>query len=331
MSANKKTSLAIGAFILGALLLVFIALLFFSGGRLFAQKERVIMYFDGSVQGLQIGAPVKLKGVILGEITDIQINFQNDDKTVVNAVTADLAMQRINQKGASVGRNFITQAIDNGLRAQLNFQSLLTGLLYVELDFYPDTQPKLFKLQNSYPEIPTVATSFEELSRNFQELNLKELVAGVNHLVAQVNQLVTDGSLQKAVNSFTQAADSVEQTSDNFDARFDKTSAALQASLARADKLLDNLNQQTPQVMNSLNKSLQQLNTSLLSFDQAAQHLSHSVSEDSPLINQLNHSLEDISRAAQSFRSLSETLEQQPEAILRGRNIHKTDLDDTEE
>ncbi len=331
MSSNKKTSLAIGAFILGALLLVFIALLFFSGGRLFAQKERVVMYFDGSVQGLQVGAPVKLKGVILGEITDIQINFQNDNKTVVNAVTADLVMKRINQKGTSVGRDFITQAIANGLRAQLNFQSLLTGLLYVELDFYPDSPPKLYQLQHSYPEIPTVATSFEELSRNFQELNLKELVASFNRLVTQVNQMVADGSIQKAVSTFTQAADSVEKTSDNFDARFDKTSAALQASLTRADQLLDNLNQQTPKVMASLNQSLQQLNASLVSFDQAAQHLSSSVSEDSPLINQLNHSLEDVSRAAQSFRSLSETLEQQPESILRGRNIHKNDLDDTEE
>ena len=63
MTNSKNTSFAIGAFIVGAMVLIFIALIFFSGGRLFSKKEKVIMYFEGSVQGLQIGAPVKLKGV----------------------------------------------------------------------------------------------------------------------------------------------------------------------------------------------------------------------------------------------------------------------------
>ena len=82
MSHKKNRSLAIGAFIVGAILLVFVALLFFSGGRFFADKKRVVMYFEGSVQGLQVGAPVKLKGVVLGEIIDISINFERDNKTV---------------------------------------------------------------------------------------------------------------------------------------------------------------------------------------------------------------------------------------------------------
>ena len=107
----KNKSFAIGAFIVGALLVVFFALLFFSGGRIFSQKERVVMYFDGSVQGLQIGAPIKLKGVVLGEITDIQINFQSDDKPALTAVTADLVLQRINSKGTDVNNEFLVDAI----------------------------------------------------------------------------------------------------------------------------------------------------------------------------------------------------------------------------
>ena len=140
MSHKKNRSLAIGAFIVGAILLVFVALLFFSGGRFFADKKRVVMYFEGSVQGLQVGAPVKLKGVVLGEIIDISINFELDNKTVYTAVTADLVMKRINTDGANVEENFLKEAIQSGLRAQLNFQSFLTGLLYVELDFYPDSE-----------------------------------------------------------------------------------------------------------------------------------------------------------------------------------------------
>src|SRR5690606_41735510 len=102
MSTKKNTSLAIGAFIAGAVLLVFVALIFFSGGRLFAEKDRVIMYFSGSVQGLQVGAPIKLKGVVLGQINDIQIIFQSDNKTIVTAVTADLVMERISSEGSEI-------------------------------------------------------------------------------------------------------------------------------------------------------------------------------------------------------------------------------------
>ena len=120
---SKPKSLHIGSFVVGAFVLVFIALLFFSGGKLFSQKERVIMYFDASVQGLQVGAPVKLKGVVLGDIVDIQLNFQSDNQPLVTAVTADLVMQRITSKGAGVSDEFFKEAIEQGLRAQLNVQS----------------------------------------------------------------------------------------------------------------------------------------------------------------------------------------------------------------
>ena len=169
---KKNNSFRIGAFIVGAILLVFLALLFFSGGDLFSQKERVVMYFEGSVQGLQVGAPIKLKGVILGEITDIQINFDsntqdngnknNSAKNIVTAVTGDLALKRISRKGNEVSLEFFEEAIANGLRAQLNFQSFLTGLLYVELDFFPDTPATLYgfkKITLSYPRSQPVLKS----------------------------------------------------------------------------------------------------------------------------------------------------------------------------
>lgn len=320
MSHNKKTSLAIGAFILGAIVLVFIALLFFSGGRLFADKERVMMYFDGSVQGLQVGAPIKLKGVVLGEITDIQINFQNDNKSVVTAVTADLVMKRINAQGTTASGKFIPEAINNGLRAQLNFQSLLTGLLYVELDFYPNSEARTYNLQSSFPEIPTIATSFEEITKNFQEMNFKELAGNINKLVTQINGIVASGEIQTALNNFNKAAIAIDKTSTNLDKQAEELTAELKLTLNNANQFITQLNQNTPAIANSLNKSLASLDASLKRFEDATATINNSFSEDAPVINQLTSTLEDISRSAQAFRSLSETLEQQPEAILRGRH-----------
>lgn len=321
MSTKKNTSLAIGAFIVGAVLLVFVALIFFSGGRLFAEKDRVIMYFSGSVQGLQVGAPIKLKGVVLGQINDIQIIFQSDNKTIVTAVTADLVMERISSEGSKINNDFIVNAVASGLRAQLNYQSFLTGLLYVELDFYPDSELKLYELEEDYAEIPTIATSFEEISNRFQELDLKGLVNNVNDLAEQINTIVGDGQVQKTLTNFNQLIVSLEATSNNLNGEISQMSGQMTQTLSELNTLIGQLNTTTPKIAETLDKSLQELQTSLGNFDDATANVNYLLSDDSILVNQISSTLEDISRSAQAFRSLSETLEQQPEALLRGRKL----------
>jgi paraquat-inducible protein B len=325
MTNSKNISFAIGAFIAGATVLIFVALLFFSGGRIFSKKETVIMYFEGSVQGLQIGAPVKLKGVILGQITDIQIIFQKDDKTIVTAVTADLVMERINSKGATVKSEFFDEAIKNGMRAQLNFQSFLTGLLYVELDFYPESQIKLYGLYTDYRELPTIATQFEELSKSFAELDIKGMVNNVDEFVIELNKIVQSGEIQSTIKNVNRAAVSIEKTSNNVNIQVSQLAQNIEKTRIQIDKLLDELNTQTPEVAKALNKSLNDLSSSLDQVNKTAASIGNNFSEDAPLINQLNTTLNDISRSAQAFRNLSETLEQQPEAVLRGKNLPTKD------
>lgn len=319
MSSNKNVSLAIGAFIVGAVFLVFIALLFFSGGRLFADKERVVMYFDGSVQGLQVGAPVKLKGVVLGEIVNIEINFQRGDQIVVTAVTADLVMKRINSDGATVSDEFLEKAIANGLRAQLNYQSFLTGLLYVELDFYPGSLLRLHEIQKNYVELPTIATSFEEISRSFQELDVKSLVDSLNNITRKIDDIVGGGQIQETLGNFNRVAESIERTSNTVDREIGSLGSDIKVTLNNLNHLMTELNSQAPKLTHSLDQSLGALQDSLENFDQATNNLNQMLSDDAPLVYQLNRTLSDISRSAQAFQSLSETLDQQPESLLRGR------------
>lgn len=333
---KKNTSFRIGAFIVGAITLVFLALLFFSGGDLFSQKERVVMYFEGSVQGLQVGAPIKLKGVILGEITDIQINFDsnaqdngnknNSAKNIVTAVTGDLALKRISRKGTDVSLEFFEEAIENGLRAQLNFQSFLTGLLYVELDFFPDTPATLYGFKKGYLELPTVATGFEELTKNLQEINLKGLVKNLDQLTLHLSQIVKSGVIEQTLGSVKLAADSFTHTSNSMGQDVSLLSKNLSHTSSQLDKLLVSLNQQTPIVAGELRASMVQLQKSLVELDKATNSVHQSFSEDAPLVNQLTETLDEVSRSAQAFRTLSETIDQQPEAFLRGKKL--TDKDE---
>lgn len=317
---NKK-SFTIGAFIVGAIVLTFFVLIFFSGGNIFSQKERVIMYFDGSIQGLQIGAPIKLKGVILGEITDIQINFDtlgqanNNKSTILTAVTGDLVLQRISRQGAEVKREFFEEAIKDGLRAQLNYQSFLTGLLYVELDFFPDTPTTLYGAKGHALELPTVATGFEEITKNLQELNLKGMAKNLDNISSHLSTIVESGVIEQTLGSVKTAADTFTQMGQDVSG----LTKNLNHTSNELNQLLASLNKQTPLVADQLNTSLVRLQQSLAQLDKATNSVDQSFSEDSPLLNQLNDTLTEISRSAEAFRTLSETIDQQPEALLRGK------------
>lgn len=325
MTKNKNASLAIGTFIIGALILVFIALIFFSGGKLFSHKKKVIMYFEGSVQGLQVGAPVKLKGVVLGEITDIRINFENDGNPLTTAVTADLVMARVSRKGIEVDKAFLAEAIQNGLRAQLNFQSFLTGLLYVELDFFPDSPLKLYNFQDDDLELPTVATEFEKIAKNLQEMNVKGLIGNLDNLIIDINKIVASGTIQETLGSINSAALAVDKTATNLDKEIGLLSKNVNAASTQLNVLLKSVNSQNPSLAQQLSDNLLALQKSLDQLTQTTKSLNHTFSEDAPLVNQLNTTLQDISNSARAFRNLSETLEQQPEAIWRGRKSPEAD------
>ena len=320
MSKSQRLPLAIGAFIMGAIILVFIALLFFSGGRLFAEKAPVVMFFNSSVQGLQVGAPVKLKGVVIGEISDIRIDFPNDSSQgVTAAVHADLLLKRINLKGTQVGEEFFSHAIDNGLRAQLNYQSLLTGQLYVELDFYPDTSPHLHGEKDQLLELPTIATDFESLSKDFQSMNLKSLVNNVDNLAQHLGEIAASGQIQQALDSFDTAAKAVKKTAINLNITQANLGENGKDILAKLDNLLEQLSQDEPKLIESLHHSLIELRSTLTSINQVATQAGDTLGQDSPLLIKLDNTLEEIRRSARALRSLSETLDEQPEAILRGK------------
>lgn len=325
MSKQKNTSFAIGAFLVGALVLVFIALLFFSSGQFFSKKERVVMYFEGSVQGLQIGAPVKLKGVAIGDIVDIQLDLDEKNTNVMTAVTADLVLERISNKGNQIDDDFLEQSISNGLRAQLNYLSLLTGLLYVELDFYPTKDAIFYNPQHKYVEIPVVVRDLEKITKNIQDINFEGLMNNIDSLIFQINKVASSGRIEQALTDVSEAAQSINKTSQNLDSEMNQLTKNINTTSVQLSQLLETLNHEAPEMSKQLNQNLITLHKSLDQFNQTAQTLNHSLSDDAPLVNQLNTTLQDVSNSARAFRALSETLEQQPEAIWRGRSINEVE------
>jgi len=170
------------------------------------QKRPWVLYFEGSVRGLNIGAPVDFRGIEIGRVTDIILEFDWEKLAFRIPVLVELEPDRIDWIGRQTmdrrqGMEFL---VEKGLRAQLKQGSLLTGQLYVALDMYPDAPPAKIVWSEPYAELPTIPTPMEEITRNvtkivekFEKMPLEEIGNDLRDTMANLNRTTAD--LQKLV------------------------------------------------------------------------------------------------------------------------------------
>ena len=134
----------IGAFLVGSLTLLVAAILIFGGGEFFKKKMQYVIFFDSALNGLNVGAPVKIQGVQIGTVKEISLEIDKKFSRIVKPVVIEIdpsavldsngqPFQRANTPKKR--KENVQHLIDVGLKAQLQTQSLLTGLLYVEFSF----------------------------------------------------------------------------------------------------------------------------------------------------------------------------------------------------
>lgn len=213
--ANPKI---VGAFVLGAIALVVAGVVFFGSGNLFAKRHTYVMFFEGSVQGLNIGAPVDFRGVRIGSVADIKATIDAGDLAIRIPVIVQIEPDRLEAIGA--GTPEVRAKVDNlkdtaqiidilvqrGLRGQLELQSLVTGQLFVNMDLYPDVPAELVGKYPDYPELPTIPSRMEEIKAtlssalaDFRKLPLEKMfkelsssITGFNATVKQAEKLFTN-------------------------------------------------------------------------------------------------------------------------------------------
>ena len=192
--SDKPHAVAIGAFVVGALLIAISVVLFFLGSG-FSDREKIIMVFDGSVKGLNVGAPVALRGVQVGQVTDIEIILDADTLELIMLVEADFRSDNIRRRGKS-SADLTEELIQRGLRAQLNSQSLLTGLLYIQLDFHTGSKLVLADIDSPHVQFPTIPTDLERITRKLQDLDFGKLANNLESATEGINTLVNSTAFQ---------------------------------------------------------------------------------------------------------------------------------------
>jgi paraquat-inducible protein B len=245
-----------------------------------------VLYFDQSLRGLSQGASVDFRGIVLGEVRSVGVEFDPVKKSFRMPVTVDMYPARLGRafqksvdddQSSSAGPQLLERMVARGLRGQLRTGNLLTGQLYVALDFFPNSPAAKIKLDASREtvELPTVPNSLDEL--------------------------------QTQLASIARKIDKVP---------FDEIGVNLRETLKSANILIKQLDSQVvPEMKDTLGAARKTFSTA----DQILQ-------KDSPVQSDLREALQQLTQTMQSLNALSDYLERHPESLIRGKGSKQDKL-----
>ena len=318
MSERTHNTL-IGAFVLGGIVITVAVLLYVLGGGVSKSTQRVVMVFDGSVKGLTIGAPVALRGVNIGQVTDIRVLFEElDGINLLMEVEAVLDMPKIQRQSQSLNA-LEPQLLTAGLRAQLNSQSLLTGLLYIQLDFFPDTPIVKRQTRSDLFEIPTIPSTRERLVSQFDDLDLPKLANDMQVVADSMRRFSENPEFQDLPANANRALTETSKLVKQISGTIDELGPHLFQSLASIDRVAQSLEKSLPAMETEISKNLNQLEITLSSFANTSDQLRTTLAPESPLLYTLDATMREVMRASRSINTLARSLEEQPQSLLLGR------------
>ncbi len=331
---NRKTSRSlIGAFVLGAIALVVAGIVVFGSGRFFKKTRTFVMFFDGSVKGLNVGAPVIFRGVKVGQVTDIKLHFYGKELTILIPVYIELDPKSGVLVTGDVPKGQYLQAfINKGLKAQLQMQSFVTGQLAISLDFYPDKPIRLVGAEKRYPEIPTIPAPIEELTKTIQDLKLNETVKKLQSAIEGVDRVINSPEMRESIVALNRTLKSIDGLAKDINSKvvpvaasLKETSDAARNAFAQAEKTLT-LKEGVPgELAQSIRDTLKAATTALDETRGAVSGVRRVADQNANLGYDLSRTLEEISALSRSLRSLTDYLDRHPEAILKGKNPPKGD------
>lgn len=270
------------------------------------------MHFEGSIRGLKVGAPVELRGIPVGKVTDIQIEIDDKTNNIRIPVQVVLEPERMGQISDNEGvhdREFIDHLIEQGLRGQLQTGSLITGQLFVALDFYPHMPLYRVASNQDELELPTIpptldqfADSAKSLMDRLSNLPLDDLTTEITESLAAVRkttEFANDmlSSTRNTMDTATTTLADIKTTLNNTFHAADKTLNSVDVAIASIQATLD-----------TADGTLVKAGDTFSTFDKG-----------SSIHYELQQALKELADAARSMRELARYLQRNPDSLLRGK------------
>jgi paraquat-inducible protein B len=309
--AKQANRMMIGGFVVLAVIIMAASLVVFGSGKFFKKTNKYVLYFDESIKGLSVGAPVLFQGVQVGSVTSITLQADLAKMKTQIPVFIEIEPDRWKvQTGERNYREVAAKLIEMGLRAQLVMQSFITGQLMIELDFYPKSKlfyaPALIdKDYEDFVVIPTCKSTGERLAQALGDLDLKGIEKHLLSALTAVDRLLNNPDLTASIRTLNETLQDARQLLTRVDRQVDPLANDLKKTVKEFGKLAVTVDGQVGGVATGFDKTMS-----------AARGV---LSQDSPLMVELENALKEISAMSRSIRQLSNYLDQHPEALIRGK------------
>jgi paraquat-inducible protein B len=324
--SQKINTTSIGLFIVTGVALGVTGLLLFSSSKMFSKTRDLIVYFNDSLNGLNEGAPVKFRGVTIGSVKRVMVHFNQATNDYSMPVLLELEEKLLRERMPTAAYVFTEDAmaerVKRGLRATLQTESLVTGVLYVGIDMNPKASPPVFhQLEKLYPELPTEPTKTQQLFNNLASLDIKSIEKNLNAVLTNLNGTVSSLHMAQINEGITNLLSSVDRLVNAPEITNDL--AAVRTTLDPYRLLGEKLNRRIDPLVDSVTNSLAEANRALAQLRGAGENLRTLLAPDSPLPNDLDQALQQLSGAVQSLSVLLDFLKQHPNALITGREKPK--------
>jgi len=352
---KQASRTVIGAFVVGAVALAVAGVMVFGTGKFFSERARYVMFFDGSLKGLQVGAPVVMNGVKIGQVTDIYMMGDLASLKFYTPVYVEIEPDKIRVSGQEKATTreymatkyrYYKPLLDKGMKAQLVLQSFVTGQLWVSLGLYPDKPIRLVGLVKDVPEIPTIPTTLEEMQKTIENVPIKEIARKLDNVITGIDRIVNSPELQRTFTGMEKTTLSIERLVNHVDSQVEPLSidvrrtlvevqgtlgetnrvlASARGTLAQAEKTLAFREGVAGQVAESLLMTLASARSSLDESRKALLEAQGLTSQSAYLGYEVGSTLEEMKSLSRSMRSLTDYLERHPESLIRGKSRDKGD------
>ena len=328
--ATRANPKLIGAFVLGGVALFVIMILAFGSASFFSIRLPIVMYFEGQdLSGLDVGAALNFRGVRIGSVTKIILQYDVKELTTRIPVYAEIEANRLTLVNAPPGSIFqrgknIPVLVQRGFRAQLASESLVTGKLVVQLDFRPDTPVRLVgaEQQHGYYQIPTIPSAMAELKQGITGVmnmvasaKLPELIADLRRLIDDLDHDVKGVDMAALSTDARALIRSAQQDINELTTSLVQTSGTADTALKSGDRMFQDIDR----TVVSVRPLIATLDDTVKRADALVAAAQNTIEPGSPLQRELITALREISNAARSARALADSLERDPDSILFGK------------
>lgn len=320
--SRKANPTTIGLFIVAGLALGVAGLILFSSGRLFSKQQRFILYFDASLKGLNVGAPVKMRGVTIGSVVEVLIAHNQAPTDFAMPVIIEVDQRQLQARSDRhldiSSHELFQRLLEQGLRGKLDAESLVTGVLYVELQVVPNAPPPvLHQVTPEYLEIPTMPTTIQELLSNLASLDVKGFSDKLNALLDRLDDTLSELNMRQLNQGLTNLIASMNRVVASPDLTNSLTE--LRGALGDARALMRKVDDRVGPLADGAAQTLTEAQRALAHLREATESLNGLLAEDTPLRTDLTTTLDELGNAARALAELAEFLQRHPNALISGK------------